>query len=199
MLSRAMERETDNSEFYLQLKGKLARNRKPLVLVGMMGAGKTAVGSRVALRLDMPFVDSDREIEESARMPISEIFATYGESEFRALEKRVILRILDNPDQIISTGGGVLTTPECRKIIADRSISVWLRVDIDEIERRVSWKNNRPLLEIPNRREKLEQLLREREGFYAAANIIVDSLETSDDTASEVIDRLDLFLSQKLI
>lgn len=191
-----MDSEKNQTEFYHQLKGKLARCGKPLVLVGLMGAGKTAVGNRLALRLNMPFIDSDREIEESARMPISEIFATYGEEEFRALEKRVILRILETPDQIVSTGGGALTTEECRIAIKQLAISVWLRVDLDEIERRVARKNNRPLLETPNRREKIEQLHRERVDFYAAADIIVDSLDSSENTTTALLDRLDLYLSQ---
>ncbi|MDI9409571.1 MAG: shikimate kinase [Candidatus Pacebacteria bacterium] len=191
-----MENEAKLSEFYLELRGKLARSGRPLVLVGLMGAGKTAVGFKLASRLNMPIIDSDREIEESARMPISDIFAKYGEVEFRALEKRVILRILETPDQIISTGGGALTTEECRTAIKKLAISVWLRVDLDEIERRVARKNNRPLMETPDRRQKIEQLHREREPFYAAADIIIDSLESSDSTTNALMDRLDLYLSQ---
>ena len=186
----------ERPEFYQQLTNKVLRTGKPLVLVGMMGAGKTAVGSRIAVKLNLPFVDSDREIEESAQMQISDIFATYGEEEFRRLEKRVILRILENPEQIISTGGGVLTTAESRAAIQSRAISLWLRVESSEILNRILRKNNRPLLQTENPAETIEKLLGERQPYYAAADLTIDSQPSAEETAAYLLDRLDLYLNQ---
>ncbi|MCX8500474.1 MAG: shikimate kinase [Alphaproteobacteria bacterium] len=187
---------SERHEFYQQLTNKVLRAGKPLVLGGRMGAGKTAVGSRIALKLNLPFVDSDREIEESAQMQVSDIFATYGEKEFRRLEKRVIMRILENPEQIISTGGGVLTTAESRAAIQSRAISLWLRVESSEILNRILRKNNRPLLQTENPAEIIEKLLGERQPYYAAADLTIDSQPSAEETCDYLLDRLDLYLSR---
>ena len=135
---------------------------KPIVLVGMMGAGKTTVGRRVAARLNRNFLDSDEEIEKAAQMTIPEIFDQRGEPEFRAGETRVIARVLKDADIILATGGGAFVNSETRALVKAEAISVWLKANADVLFERVSRRSNRPLLKTPNPRATLEKLLEER-------------------------------------
>lgn len=169
---------------------------RAIVLVGLMGAGKTTVGRRLAQRLGLPFVDADSEIEKAAGETISEIFEHHGEAAFRDGERRVIARLLHNPKQILATGGGAFMDPETRANIAARGISVWLRADLDVLMRRVGRRGNRPLLKQDDPRIVMERLMAQRYPVYAGADITVDSVEgPHDQVVEEIIHGLESFLS----
>lgn len=151
---------------------------RPIVLVGMMGVGKSSVGKRLAAALGLPFVDADEAIEEAAKMSIPEIFATYGEPYFRDGERRVIARLIDCEDhqpKVIATGGGAFVNDQTRALILDKAIPVWLDSDVETLFERVGRKRNRPLLREGDPREILTRLREEREPFYAQAPIKVIS------------------------
>ncbi len=148
---------------------------KTLVLVGMMGAGKTSVGRRLAAVLGVAFRDADAEIELAAGCSINEIFERYGEPEFRAGERKVILRLLAEPPHVLATGGGAFLDPETRARIKESAISIWLKAQIELLLERVIRKDTRPLLRNTDRRAALERLLMEREPIYAEADITVES------------------------
>lgn len=149
--------------------------KKTVALVGMMGAGKTAVGTQLARRLAVPFHDSDDEIVKAASMSIAEIFARDGEEFFRARESEVLARLLAGTPAILSTGGGTFLRAENRAAIDRAGVALWLRADPDLLWQRVRHKNTRPLLQTPDPRGTLIRLLAEREPFYAQAVIVVDS------------------------
>ncbi|GAO56060.1 shikimate kinase [Novosphingobium sp. MD-1] len=152
---------------------------RPIVLVGMMGVGKTTVGRKLAAMLHQPFVDADEEIERAAQMSIPEIFTTYGEPYFRSGERRVIARLVGEgattDRKILATGGGAFCDTETRQLILDRAIAVWLDSDVDTLVERVGRKDNRPLLRGGNPREILANLREERRPAYAQAPIHVTS------------------------
>jgi shikimate kinase len=145
------------------------------VLVGMMGAGKTTVGRRLAPLLGLAFYDADTEIEKAAGMTVSDLFAAHGEQSFREGEARVIKRLLEGPPHVLATGGGAVTNPETRALIAEKATSIWIRADIDTIFRRATRRGNRPLLKDGDPRETLKRLIADRQPYYAAADIHVDS------------------------
>lgn len=148
---------------------------KPVVLVGLMGAGKSTVGKRLAGALGVEFIDSDNEIAQAAGCSISDIFETYGESMFRDLEKRVLTRLLSNPPCIIATGGGAFVNPEIREQIKSRTLSIWLRAGLDVLVERVSRRDTRPLLKTGDKNEILKRLIDERYPVYEEADIVIDS------------------------
>ena len=148
---------------------------RSIVLVGLMGAGKTSVGRRLAQRLDLPFADADAEIERAAGKTIPEIFSDHGETEFRNGEKRVIARLLDSGPQILATGGGAFMDKETRDNIAERALSIWLNADVDLLLKRVKRRSNRPLLAQGDPKETLNRLIEERYPIYAMADIEVVS------------------------
>jgi shikimate kinase len=152
------------------------RNRT-LVLVGMMGAGKSSVGRRLAQALDLPFRDADDEIERAAGCTIAEIFETRGEAEFREGERRVIARLLDEPPHVLATGGGAFMSEETRALIGAKALSVWLRAAPEVLARRVSRKDNRPLLRGKDALAVIADLLAVREPAYAQADLVVESAE----------------------
>ena len=161
----------------------------------MPGSGKSSIGRRLAPRLGLNFVDADAKIEEAAGgMTIAEIFAAHGEPEFRALEARVIARLLDEGPSVIATGGGALTNEGTRRLIGEKSISIWLRAEIPVLMRRVRRKTDRPLLKGKDPESTLRQLLAAREPLYAQADIVVTSREgpheTVVDTIVEELDRV---------
>jgi shikimate kinase len=161
---------------------------KPLVLVGMMGAGKTTVGRRIASRLGRQFIDSDEEIERAAQMTIPEIFEQRGEPEFRAGEMRVISRLLKEKDILLATGGGAFINAETRALIKAEAVSVWLKADLDVLFERVSRRSNRPLLKTADPKGTLEKLIEERYPIYAEADITVMSRDVPQDhVAADVI------------
>ncbi|MBU0583071.1 MAG: shikimate kinase [Alphaproteobacteria bacterium] len=164
---------------------------RSIVFVGLMGAGKTAIGRKVASALGLPFLDSDHEIESVSRMSIPDLFAQYGEAEFRALEQRVILRVLENGPQVLATGGGAFMNEQTREAIAANGISVWLKADVDVLLERVSKKQNRPLLQNADPRGVLERLIAERHPVYAHADITVPTRDDRREViAGEVIDAI---------
>jgi shikimate kinase len=161
----------------------MKRLSKTIVLVGMMGAGKTSVGRRLAAVLGVPFRDADIEIEAAAGCTISDIFELFGEEAFRAGERKVLTRLLREPPHVLATGGGAFMDPGTRARIKERAISVWLKADLDLLVERVSRKDHRPLLQNTDRRAALKKLLTEREPTYAQADITV----LSDDGPHETV------------
>ena len=150
---------------------------RSVALVGMMGAGKSSIGRRLALRLGIPFVDADAEIEKAAGMTISDIFAVRGEAEFRAGEARVILRLLESGPQVLATGGGAFTNPDTRIAIGAKGISIWLKAEFDVLMKRIRRRHDRPLLKTDDPGATLRKLMEEREPVYALADLTVQSRE----------------------
>lgn len=170
----------------------------PIVLIGMMGAGKTTVGRRLSGKLGRHFLDSDEEIEKAAHMTIPEIFAQRGEGEFRAGETRVIARVLKDANIVLATGGGAFVNLETRALIQQGAISVWLKAEADILFERVSRRSNRPLLNTANPRATLEKLIAERYPIYADADITVLSRDVPQDVvAHDVIDAVLNFLKRR--
>ena len=150
---------------------------RSIVLVGLMGAGKSCIGRRLAARLSLPFTDADSEIEAAAGCSIEDIFEHHGEAAFRDGERRVIQRLLAGPVQVVSTGGGAFMDARTRAEIRARGLSVWLRADLDLLLKRTSRRNNRPLLKRGDPRAILDGLIRERYPVYAEADVVVDSVD----------------------
>lgn len=148
---------------------------KPIVLVGLMGAGKSTIGRRLAQAISLDFVDADQEIVEAAGCSISDIFAMYGESIFRDLEQRVLLRLLGSAPCVIATGGGAFINPAIRDAIKQKAISVWLKADLPVLLERVSRRDTRPLLKTGDKGEILGKLIEDRYPIYAEADITIDS------------------------
>ncbi|MFO1188422.1 MAG: shikimate kinase [Alphaproteobacteria bacterium] len=167
---------------------------KPVVMIGLMGAGKTTVGRKLAQILGVDFVDADQEIEAAAGITISEIFARHGETAFREGERRVMLRLLDGPPRVIATGGGAFMNAEVRAHIRAHGIAIWLRAPIDLLLARVQKRRNRPLLEQGDKRAILEKLIAERYPVYAEADIVIDAtpepVVTTATRAAEALARL---------
>jgi shikimate kinase len=162
-----------------------ALGSRSIVLVGMMGAGKSSIGRRLAGRLGIPFIDADAEIENAAGMTIPEIFDKHGEPYFRAGEKRVIARLLDNGPQVLATGGGAVMDQNTRDLIHIKGISVWLKADLDVLLKRTKRRNDRPLA------EKIRDLLPQREPVYSMSDIVVQSRDEPHETIiDEIIARL---------
>lgn len=158
---------------------------KTLVLIGLMGAGKTSIGKRLAARLNLPFVDADHEIERAAGCTIQEIFDRFGEAGFRDGERRVIARLLEQPVQVLSTGGGAFMDEATRALIRERGISVWLRADLDLLVHRTARRDHRPLLRQGEPREVLGRLMEIRYPVYAEADLTVDSDDSPPDQTTE--------------
>jgi shikimate kinase len=160
---------------------------RSIVLVGLMGAGKSSVGKRLAARIGLPFVDADTEIEKAAGHSIEDFFRLYGEAAFREGERRVIARLLTGPVQVLATGGGSFMDPETRAEIAAHGISVWLRADLDVLLRRVMRRNDRPLLKQGDPKTVLSDLMAKRYPIYAEADIVIDSGDGPHEVVVESI------------
>ncbi len=161
---------------------------KPIILIGMMGAGKTTIGARLAQRLGIPFIDADEEIEKAAQMEVSELFEQFGEDYFRDGERRVIERLLSDQPIVLATGGGAFMDPRTRALIRKYGHSIWLRVPIDELERRVKKRpHKRPLLQGTNIRERLETLSAIRDPIYSEADLTCDAAMHDQDQTVETI------------
>ena len=158
------------------------RLNRSIVMVGLMGAGKTSIGRRLAQRLHVPFTDSDSEIEKAANETIAEIFARDGEAVFRTGERRIIARLLDGPVQVLATGGGAFMDPATRARIREHGISIWLRADLETLLERTARRQHRPLLNQGEPREVLTRLMATRYPLYAEADIAIDSLAGPADT-----------------
>jgi len=162
-----------------------ALGKRCIVLIGMMGAGKSTIGRRMAARLRLPFVDADTEIEKAADLTIPEIFEKHGEPYFRAGEVRVVARILDSGPQVLATGGGAYMNPETRARIRERGISLWLKAELDVLMKRVKRRGDRPLLKADDPQAVLKRLMDERYPVYAEADLTVVSREASHDEVVE--------------
>ena len=169
---------------------RLLRGRT-IVMVGMMGAGKSSVGRKLALRLGLPFVDADVQIEEAAGMSIPDIFETRGEAEFRSGEARVIARLLDGGPQVLATGGGAFMNPDTRALIRDKGISVWLKADFEVLMKRIRRRSDRPMLKTADPAATLQRLIEIRYPVYAEACVIVESREVLHEViVEEILDAL---------
>lgn len=185
----------------LQEEGARTRallGERSIVLVGMMGAGKSSVGRRLAKALDLPFVDADTEIEKAAGMSIPDIFATHGEPEFRAGERRVVARLLENGASVIATGGGAFMDEGTREKVRTHGISVWLKAEVDVLLKRVRKRGGRPLLKTGDPEQVLRDLLARREPVYALADITVISQDIPHEAmVAETLRELHRHLSAK--
>lgn len=182
MTAAPQSREAHKDDLNALLAGR------PLVLVGMMGAGKTTVGRRLAARLGRHFIDSDEEVEKAAGMSIEDIFATHGEADFRAGEVRVIARLLKDRDLVLGTGGGAFINAETRALVKSAAVSVWIKADFDLLFARVQRRSNRPLLKTENPRQTLKDLIDKRYPIYAEADVTVVSTDVpQDQVASDVV------------
>ena len=164
-----------------------ALGRRSIVMVGMMGAGKSSIGKRLAARLGIPFADADAAIEEAAGMSIADMFVAHGEPSFRSGETRVIARLLENGPQVLATGGGAFVNPETRARIQEKGISVWLKADMEVLLRRVKRRDNRPLLKNDDPETTLTNLLAAREPYYSQANLAVVSRDVPHEIIVEEI------------
>jgi shikimate kinase len=172
-----------------------ALGRRSIVLVGMMGSGKSSIGRRLALRLGIAFVDADTEIEKAAAMTIPDIFSVRGEDEFRAGEARVIGRLLEAGPQVLSTGGGAFMNPDTRAAVAANAISVWLDADFDVLMKRIRRRHDRPLLKTDDPAATLRKLMAERYPIYALADLTVESRDVSHD---KIVDEIVSVLAGRL-
>lgn len=186
-----IEKNVDKNE----LARIAARIDLPIVLVGLMGTGKSTVGRKLSEMLGRAFVDADTEIEKAARRSISEIFAEFGEAYFRDGERRVIARLIEENGGVIATGGGAFVDDETRAVILEKAIAVWIHSDIDILVERTSRRDTRPLLKDGDPKEILTRLYEEREPFYSQAQIKVTSANTPHaDTAWAILEAIDKWL-----
>jgi shikimate kinase len=170
---------------------------RSVVLFGLMGSGKSTIGRKLAQVIDLEFFDSDTEIENASRMSVKDLFAVYGEPEFRALEQRVMLRLMEDGPRIISTGGGAFINPEVREAVLKGGIAVWLDADIDVLMERVGRRETRPLLNNDDPEATMRALMEQRYPTYAEAQIRVMSRnERKDIMVGEVIEALRLYLEK---
>jgi shikimate kinase len=173
-----------------------ALGARSVVLVGMMGAGKSSIGRRLATRLGIPFVDADTEIEKAAGMSIPDIFATRGEPDFRTGESRVIARLLEGGPQVLATGGGAFMNADTRSAITLKGVSVWLKAEIDVLMRRIKRRHDRPLLQTADPAATLRALMDARTPVYAMADLTVQSREVPHD---KIVDEIIAALRNELL
>lgn len=168
---------------------------RPIVLVGMMGVGKSTIGRRLAATLKLPFADADEEIEKAAQMAVSEIFERFGEDYFRDGERRVIARLMDEQPSVIATGGGAFCQDETRALLLEKAITVWIDCDVDTLVERVGRKDTRPLLRGGDPREIITRIKQERERFYSQAPIhIVSETGPHQQTTTRILKAIDQWL-----
>jgi shikimate kinase len=193
MSDRAMQDVTDTPLSEAAIVAALGP--RSVVLVGMMGAGKSSIGRRLAARLCVPFADADNEIEVAAGMSIPDIFSTYGEAHFRSGETRVIARLLDGGPQVLATGGGAFMSADTRTAIAAHGLSVWLKAEFDVLMRRIKRRQDRPLLKTDDPGETLRALMAERYPVYGQADITIVSREVPHD---KIVDEIVGALADRL-
>ena len=171
---------------------------RSIVLVGMMGAGKSSVGRRLAARLLLPFTDADSEIEVAAGMSVADIFATHGEPAFRSGEQRVIARLLHNRPQVLATGGGAFMNPDTRAAIREHGVSIWLKAEFEVLMRRIKRRTDRPMLKTDDPAATLQSLIEERYPVYAQADLTIESREVPHMTVvDEIVQALDQHLVRR--
>ncbi len=169
---------------------------RPVVLVGLMGVGKSTVGRRLARRLGLPFVDSDSEIEEAVGLPWGELFERYGEADYRDGERRLVARLVDGEVKVIATGGGVFVDPRTRELLKEKTITVWLDAPVDVLAERTSRRNTRPLLKNGDPKGTLERLAEIERQAYAEAHLHVKSGDGAHkEVVDAIVDALDKHLS----
>ena len=189
MTHRSAEQDRDRDRQLAEIRQSLGQNS--LVLIGLMGAGKSAVGRRLAASLNLPFTDADSEIEAAAGQSIAEIFAEHGEAYFRTGERKVIARLLENGPQVLATGGGAYMDPETRAAVKEHGISIWLKASLRVMMKRVGRRDNRPLLQVDNPETVMKKLMAERDPVYAEADITVESKEAPHEVmVGSIIDAL---------
>lgn len=167
---------------------------KPIVMVGLMGAGKTSIGRALARKLGVPFVDSDKEIEAAAGCSVVDIFSLYGEEEFRRVEERVITRLLESSPavKVISTGEGAFITPGVRELVRDKTLTIWLKAGLELLVKRTNFRDTRPQLLNADSKKILSQLIEERYKIYASADVTVETLDESlQKTLSKVLSAIE--------
>lgn len=187
-------------KFFFKMFGMKIELDKPIVMVGLMGAGKTSVGRALAHHLGVPFVDSDKEIERAAGCSVVDIFSMYGEHEFRRVEQQVVSRLLETEPipKVLSTGEGAFITPDIRTKVLNSAISIWLKADLDLLVKRTKFRDTRPQLLHTDSKKILAQLITERYNIYATADITVETFDESlRKTVTKVIDALEQHLKQK--
>lgn len=177
--------------------------KKPIVMVGLMGAGKTSIGRALARHIGVSFVDSDKEIEAAAGCSVVDIFSLYGEEEFRRVEQRVISRLLENSSssqlKIISTGEGAFITPQVREQVLDKALTIWLKADLDLLVKRTNFRNTRPQLLNADSKSILSKLIDERYKIYAEADITVETKDESlQKTLSKVLTAINNYLIEEV-
>jgi shikimate kinase len=172
--------------------------QRSLVLVGLMGAGKSCIGKRLAERLGLPFVDADSEIEKAAGCSIADIFEAHGEEAFRDGERRVIARLLSEGPQVLATGGGAYMDASTRKIIREKGLAIWLRADLDLLVKRTAKRTHRPLLNKGDPRQILRDLIDKRHPVYAEADIVIDSMDgPPEETVKKTLAAVKAHLDQQ--
>lgn len=170
---------------------------RPVVLVGLMGAGKTRVGGMLARALEIPFVDSDMEIERAAGMAVADIFDVYGEGAFRDCEVKVLARLVEAPVKVLATGGGSFMNADTRALIKEKAISIWLKAELDVLLERVMQGGRRPLLKVADPRAVLQELIDKRYPIYAEADLVVDSgAQSPQDMARTLVDMIGGYLEK---
>lgn len=170
---------------------KASWSDRTIALVGLMGAGKSTVGRRLADALGRPFFDSDDEIEKAAGLSVADIFSLHGEVEFRRGEHRVLERLLNGPPHVLATGGGAYLNPQTRDLMRDKAVTVWLNADLETLWKRVSKRNHRPLLQRPDAKGVLTNLLEERSPIYGEADLTVHSIDgPHSQTVTAILDAL---------
>lgn len=178
-----------------EIAGISRRLDRPVVLVGLMGVGKSTIGRRLAAVLDSDFVDADEEIERAADRSVSEIFEAHGEAYFRDGERRVIARLMEESHGVIATGGGAFVDPETRSLILEKGLAIWLDCDIDTLVERTSRRNTRPLLRNGDPREILTGLKDARSGAYSQAQLhVVTDNAPHDETVMRILEAIDAWL-----
>jgi shikimate kinase len=188
-MSQTAPLDADGPAYEAEIRAALGD--RPIVLVGMMGAGKSTIGRRLALRLHLPFLDADNEIEAAAAMTIPEIFENHGEPHFRDGEARVIARLLDGGAKVLATGGGAFMRPETRDRIGAKAVSMWLEADAGVILRRVKRRADRPLLKTPDPAGTIARLIEERYPVYRSADITIASRDVPhEQIVDECVDAL---------
>lgn len=171
---------------------------RTVALVGLMGAGKSTIGRRLAHALDLPFVDADTEIELAAGQSIPEIFAQHGECEFRRGERAVIERLLDRPAHILATGGGAFIDPRTRALMKERAITIWLKAPLDVLMKRVAKRDDRPLLKEDDPRAVMQRLMDARYPIYAEADIVVETINSPHSAAvASALEALRTYLNER--
>ena len=188
-LALTEHKKDDQQERLARIRAALGA--RSIVLIGLMGAGKTAVGRRLASRLDLPFADADAEIEAAAGASISEIFAEDGEAYFRQGERKVIVRLLESGPQVLATGGGAYMNPDTRASIEAHGLSIWLKAEIKVLMKRVGRRDNRPLLAAADPEKVMKKLMEERYPVYAEADVTIESRDVPHDAmVGAVIDAI---------